>query len=62
MRLSSSHPAAATLLAASLVLSAVPAHGQAKAPAGTSLRIPFERYTLPNGLTVILSEDHSTRW
>ena len=27
----------------------------------TTLKIPFERYTLPsNGLTVILSEDHST--
>lgn len=27
----------------------------------TALRIPFERYTLPsNGLTVILSEDHTT--
>jgi len=24
------------------------------------IRIPFERYTLPNGLTVILSEDHAT--
>ncbi len=28
---------------------------------GGDVRIPFERYTLPsNGLTVILSEDHST--
>ena len=28
---------------------------------GSDVRIPFERYTLPsNGLTVILSEDHST--
>ncbi|MEP6492425.1 MAG: pitrilysin family protein [bacterium] len=25
-----------------------------------SIRIPFEKYTLPNGLTVVLSEDHST--
>ena len=27
---------------------------------GTSINIPFEKYTLANGLTVILSEDHST--
>src|SRR3954470_3917414 len=27
---------------------------------GTSINIPFERYTLANGLSVILSEDHST--
>jgi zinc protease len=25
-----------------------------------SINIPFEKYTLPNGLTVVLSEDHST--
>jgi zinc protease len=60
MRISSSHPAAALLLAASFALPAAQAHGQAKPPAGPSLKIPFERYTLPNGLTVILSEDHST--
>lgn len=34
---------------------------QAKKPGISDLKIPFERYTLPsNGLTVILSEDHST--
>ena len=34
---------------------------QAKPPASTDIRIPVERYALPsNGLTVILSEDHST--
>ena len=34
---------------------------QAKAPApGTSVDIPFQKYTLPNGLTVVLSEDHTT--
>jgi zinc protease len=27
---------------------------------GTSINIPFEKYTLANGLTVVLSEDHST--
>src|SRR4030043_1467024 len=25
----------------------------------TTLSIPFEKYTLPNGLTVVLNEDHS---
>jgi zinc protease len=29
-------------------------------PGSDSIRIPFERYTLPNGLTVILSPDHTT--
>lgn len=28
------------------------------APASGALSVPFERYTLPNGLTVILHEDH----
>ena len=28
-------------------------------PKSTSIRIPFEKYTLPNGLTVILSQDKS---
>jgi len=30
------------------------------APSAPPIRIPFEKYTLPNGLTVVLSEDHST--
>ncbi len=29
-------------------------------PAADAIRIPFESYTLPNGLTVILSPDHAT--
>ncbi|HEY3383072.1 MAG TPA: pitrilysin family protein [Vicinamibacterales bacterium] len=29
-------------------------------PGPDTIRIPFERYTLPNGLTVILSPDHTT--
>ncbi|MDB4913314.1 MAG: peptidase M16-like protein [Gemmatimonadetes bacterium] len=34
---------------------------QSRKPGISDLKIPFERYTLPsNGLTVILSEDHST--
>jgi zinc protease len=41
-----------------LVVAATPVVSSAQA---TGLRIPFERYTLPsNGLTVILSEDHTT--
>jgi zinc protease len=32
-----------------------------QAPAGTgTINIPFEQYTLPNGLTVVLSQDRST--
>lgn len=31
-----------------------------RAPSAPSLDIPFEKYSLPNGLTVVLSEDHST--
>jgi zinc protease len=34
--------------------------GQKKSSASDSLKIPFETYKLPNGLTVILSEDHTT--
>ena len=30
------------------------------APASAAIRIPFEKYTLPNGLTVILAQEHST--
>jgi len=33
------------------------AHASSRAP---SISIPFEKYTLPNGMTVILSEDHTT--
>ena len=32
----------------------------AAARRASTINIPFERYTLPNGLTVILSQDHST--
>jgi len=34
--------------------------GQKKSPASDSINIPFETYKLSNGLTVILSEDHTT--
>jgi zinc protease len=50
--------AAATLGAAAPVAGA--AQAPAKAATGTSINIPFEKFTLPNGLTVILSEDHTT--
>ncbi len=53
--------AVAALAAASVLASApsLTAQGVGNAAAG-SVHIPFERYTLPNGLTVILSEDHAT--
>jgi len=38
------------------VLAPTPAPTSTPAPA----TLPFERYTLPNGLTVVLSEDHAT--
>lgn len=37
-----------------------PLLGQQKSSASDSLKIPFETYKLSNGLTVILSEDHTT--
>jgi hypothetical protein len=33
---------------------------QQQARPATSISIPFEKYTLNNGLTVVLSEDHTT--
>src|SRR4029077_715404 len=41
----------------------VRASAQTKPPtpaSGSAIRIPFEKYTLPNGLTVVLSEEHAT--
>ena len=37
-----------------------PLLGQKKSSASDSIKLPFETYKLPNGLTVILSEDHTT--
>ena len=37
-----------------------PLLGQKNSAASDSIKIPFETYKLPNGLTVILSEDHTT--
>ena len=51
-------PVVALLLS---VLILQPATGQRKSSSGTdSIKIPFESYQLPNGLTVILSVDKST--
>ena len=41
-----------------LAASAANAQG-AKSPGAVSINIPFERMTLPNGLNVILSPDHT---
>lgn len=45
--------------AALQLVPAAPALAQATA-ASSAIRIPFQKYTLPNGLAVVLSEDHST--
>ena len=45
-----------TVAAAPLAASA---GGRAASSSG-AIRVPFEKYTLPNGLTVILAQDHST--
>ena len=37
-----------------------PSPPSAAAPAPTAIKLPFETYTLPNGLTVILSQDRTT--
>ena len=52
---------AVTLILPQLAASQSPATAAARpAKASDAIRIPFERFTLPNGLTVILSEDHTT--
>ncbi len=46
-----------------LLLIALPPAAAAQRPAvrsNSAIRIPFEKYVLPNGLTVVLSEDHAT--
>lgn len=52
-----------TSLAISVATAVAPTIASAQAqPAASrsSVDIPFEKYTLPNGLTVLLSEDHTT--
>ena len=47
------------LLAAAVIAPPATTQAQAKAPANSGINIPFEKMTLPNGLTVLLSPDHS---
>src|ERR1044071_6350485 len=46
--------------AIAFVLPAIAAAQVAATSARISVDIPFEKYTLANGLTVVLSEDHTT--
>jgi zinc protease len=41
-------------------IAAVTAQRTPATGSSSSIRIPFEKYVLPNGLTVVLSEDHAT--
>jgi predicted Zn-dependent peptidase len=50
--------AATCALAAAIASESGPRADGKPAPARSSLHVPFERYRLPNGLTVILHEDH----
>jgi len=52
-------PALAFAALATSAALAQPAQRPAAAASNDAVRIPFERYTLPNGLTVILSPDHT---
>jgi len=55
------HALAAALLTTSGALRGpTPLRAQSAGDDASRIHIPFERYTLDNGLTVILSEDHST--
>ena len=47
------------LVAALLPAATIAAQGS-KSASKSAINIPFEKYTLPNGLTVVLSEDHTT--
>src|SRR5262245_45158288 len=49
-----------TRLCALLVVAPLAPLAAQKPAAASAVSIPFEKYTLPNGLTVVLSEDHST--
>ena len=51
---------AAIVLGAGVTAPLVAQQPAASRPNGGSINIPFEHYQLPNGLNVILSEDHST--
>jgi len=45
---------------ATLIATCATAPLAAQASSSASIRIPFQKYSLPNGLTVVMSEDHST--
>ncbi len=47
------------LVAGLLPTTTIAAQGS-KSASKSAINIPFEKYTLPNGLTVVLSEDHTT--
>jgi zinc protease len=51
-----------TLVLATTVVASAPAEAQRQQAAAqnSSINIPFEKYTLPNGLTVILAPNTST--
>ena len=49
------------LIATGMAAGLAPLMAGARQPAPPpALNIPFEKYTLPNGLTVVLAEDHAT--
>jgi zinc protease len=51
---------ASTLAVCATVPGTTPLRAQSHGGDAADIHVPFERYTLPNGLTVILSEDHAT--
>jgi zinc protease len=59
MNLRSLHGLPVVALLAAPIL-ALPSQQTPPASPAPSIRIPFEKYTLANGLTVVLSEDHTT--
>jgi zinc protease len=50
---------AAAFLAALLLAAPAPAQTQPASPASGAIQLPYTQFTLPNGLHVILHEDHS---
>ena len=63
MRTGSRHVPPAACLVVACWAAAIAGQQPAAAPTGArsdTIRLPFDTYTLPNGLTVILSADHAT--
>ncbi len=52
--------ARALAIVGAAAVAAAPAQTQQPGTARTSISVPFDKYTLPNGLTVVLAQDHST--